>query len=308
MRRSLVLDFDGSVAGRADAVVVPLQARQDGVRFGCSLRELHALIDPLDAQLGPAPGVVFLGSGDFHHVSLPLIQRAARRAPLEVVVLDNHPDNMRWLGGIHCGSWVRHVARLATVTHVHVLGITSADISASRLWENYFSPLWRGRLTYWSVGRPPTWLHRLARLAAFRNFDSPAALCDAFARQQEGATTPVYLSIDKDVLSPQLVTCNWDQGCFEESHVLHVLSALQGRIAGCDITGEISAHEYSTWWKRWAASLDAQPVVDPQALERHQLEHDQLNARLQSRILAAMLPKAASDPACAPPSMRPVPV
>ncbi|MFO1504590.1 MAG: hypothetical protein U1F39_12360 [Steroidobacteraceae bacterium] len=309
MRRSLVLDFDGSVAGRVDAAVLSLQTLHDRIRFGCSLRELRALADPLDAALGTFPGVVFLGSGDFHHVSLPLIQRAARRGPLEVVVLDNHPDNMRWLGGIHCGSWVRHVARLAAVRHVHVLGITSADISRARLWENYLSPLWRGKLTYWSVGQPPSLLHRLANLAAFRNFDSPAELCEAFAAEQarNQAGVPVYLSIDKDVLSPSLVTCNWDQGCFDESHVHAVLSALQGRVIGCDITGEISTHEYRTRWKRWVASLDAQPDVDLPALEAHQREHDRLNARLQPRILAAMVPEAASDPACGLPSMRRVP-
>lgn len=309
MRRSRVLDLDGSVAGRVVADVVPLLALQDRFRFGCSLGDLRWLAGSLDAALGPSPGVVFLGSGDFHHLSLLLIERAARAGALEVVVLDNHPDNMRWPGGIHCGSWVRHVVSLAAVTHVHVLGITSPDISASRLWQNYLLPLLRGKLTYWSVGRPATWLHRFAGRTAFRNFDSPDELCDAFCaeQRQRGAGAPVYLSIDKDVLSPTQVTCNWDQGCFEEPHLLRALTALHGRIVGCDITGEISAHQYRSRWKRWASALDAQPAVDPLKLERQQLEHVRLNARLQSRIIDAMAPATAADPTGAAPGTRHVP-
>jgi hypothetical protein len=48
-------------------------------------------------------------------------------APFQVVVLDNHPDNMRFR--LACiAARGRRVAMLPTVAHVHVVGITSADI------------------------------------------------------------------------------------------------------------------------------------------------------------------------------------
>ncbi|MEO8316479.1 MAG: hypothetical protein ABI645_17000 [Pseudomonadota bacterium] len=288
MRSSLILDFDGSATGLAGARIIALRHREEAIRFACALQQLAALGTALERPLQDNHGVVLLGSGDFHHVTLPLIARASRDQPIEVVVLDNHPDNMRWIGGIHCGSWVRHVAALPNVTHVHVLGITSADISTRKLWENYLSPLWRGRLTYWSVGRPSHWLHRLARRSAFKDFASPDALCTAFARMQAGGPTPVYFSVDKDVLRPDVVVCNWDQGQFEERHVEQILEALKGRIVAADITGELSPYEYKVYWKRWLSARDAQPRVEAATLAHEQKRHLLVNTRLVAKIHRAM--------------------
>ncbi len=288
MRRALVLDLDGSVHGLPDATVVPLQSQQEGIRFACGLGQLRTLAESLESDLDTCDGVRLLGSGDFHHVSFALIERVARHHAVEIVVLDNHPDNMRWLGGIHCGSWVRHVARLTNVTHVHVLGITSTDISARQLWENYLSPLWRGRLTYWSVGVSHKWMHRLGFREAFRNFDTAEALCEAFAARQSQRRNPVYVSIDKDVLSPQVVTCNWDQGCFDELHLEAIIATLSGRIVAADITGDISAYDYKAAWKRWISARDDQPEVNSVTLQADQARHGAVNRRLVSRIHEAM--------------------
>lgn len=295
MHPPLVLDFDGSVTGLADARMVPLTHYQESIRFACSIRQLTALAQVLERPLHENRGTVFLGSGDFHHVSLPLIAMAARRRPIEVVVLDNHPDNMRWIGGIHCGSWVRHVARLLNVTHIHVLGITSADISSKQLWENYFSPLWRGRLSYWSIGQTFSWMHRLTWRAAFNNFTDANALCAAFALAQRNGRHPVYLSIDKDVLTPNLVTCNWDQGCFEETHLAQILTTLTGRIVASDVTGDISNYCYETTWKRWLSARDVQPAIDLSLLPLEQAKHQRLNAALVLQLDQAMRGTALDD-------------
>src|SRR6185436_2819734 len=129
-----VLDFDGSVRAPAGSITWHLEEGQEGIRFGCSRARLHGLDARLPRNLPIANQVTFLGSGDFHHVSALLVARALRLwKPLEVVVLDNHPDNMRYPFGIHCGSWVRHVAAMPGVEHVHVLGITSGDVALGRL-------------------------------------------------------------------------------------------------------------------------------------------------------------------------------
>ena len=295
MRRALVLDLDGSVCGLHDADICRLQEQQEAIRFSCSLRQLADLVRMAEQPLEANTGVVFVGSGDFHHVSFALIDRVARRQPIEVVVLDNHPDNMRWMGGIHCGSWVRHVTRLPNVSHVHVLGITSPDISARQLWANYLSPLLRGRLTYWSVGVTVSWMHRWGWRSAFNNFRTAAELCEAFAGMQAHSVQPVYLSIDKDVLAPDLVTCNWDQGCFEEQDVQRILTSVKGRIVASDITGELSAYDYKAGWKRWISSRDEQPVVDLDTLSAEQGRHGELNARLARRIHEAMAVRPASS-------------
>src|SRR5689334_2009317 len=182
----IILDFDGSVRPSAGSITLHLDRWQEAIRFGCSRAQLRALDARLPVNLPVADQVIFLGSGDFHHVSALLIARAARRwKPLEVVVLDNHPDNMRYPFGIHCGSWVRLVASMPEVAHVHVLGITSGDVGLGRLWENYLAPLWHGRLTYWCVGRNRRrWPALLPFASALTTFPDAAALIDAFREQQ----------------------------------------------------------------------------------------------------------------------------
>ena len=108
--RPVVLDLDGSVGSLPDEHRVALTDWQERLRFGCSMRVLEQFGSELEGRLPPASahGTVLFGSGDFHHLTPLLIARQlrVRTGPIEVIVLDNHPDNMRFPMGIHCGSWV----------------------------------------------------------------------------------------------------------------------------------------------------------------------------------------------------------
>lgn len=292
----LVLDLDGSVhgidgvAGMGQALRVPLAAWQEAIRFGCGWRRWAAFCAHagalLDALVPAAHGTVLLGSGDFHHLSHWLLQRLPGSAPFDVVVLDNHPDNMRFPCGIHCGSWVYHAARLPRVRRIDVVGITSGDVGWRHAWENHLLPLARGKVRYWSVGVDLRWTRVLG---GCRSFATPAQLLDALCRELRAGDVPVYLSIDKDVFSPAVAHTNWDQGCFDLPAALRVIAALRGRIVGSDITGEVSIHHYRTRWKRWLSALDAQPAISAAQLqawqeEQAQVNHSLLAALAQSRI------------------------
>ena len=281
-----ILDFDASAGALPGATVLALAHWHQRIRFGCSLRNLVALQDELVVRMPADPGPVFTGSGDFHHVSLLLLQRLAARGPLDVVVLDNHPDNMRYPWGIHCGSWVSHVARLPFVRHVLVMGISSPDVSLRHVLENRLLPLWRGRVSYWCLGLDVRWAPYAGLGQAIRGFDSTRAMLDAFAGQQKNARGPVYLSVDKDVLSPAVARTNWDQGRLTEADILEVASSVRARLAGCDITGDVSVAHYASRWKRWLSRLDAQPDVAGAALGQWQAAQHALNRR----ILLALVP------------------
>ena len=287
MRAPLVLDFDASVGALDGATRIDLAAWQERIRFGATQRTFARFVATLLPQLPPAHGTVLLGSGDYHHLSWPLIARRAAQGPFEVVVFDNHPDNMRFPWGIHCGSWVRRVAALPCVTRVHVVGISSGDVGLGHAWENHLAPLWRGRLEYWTVGSDASWLPRLGLHQAWHGFATPAELLDAFAQRQMGTTTPVYLSIDKDVLSPEVARTNWDQGRFSEADLMRGIDTLAGRLIGSDITGEVSQYRYATWWKRKLSALDEQPAIDVAELTRWQATQHALNLRLLERIAQA---------------------
>jgi hypothetical protein len=288
MNPPVVLDFDRSVRGIAGATPLDFTGLQQHIRFGCSMRLLRALGATLAERLPARHPVVFLGSGDFHHVSYLLIELACETQPLDVVVFDNHPDNMRFPFGIHCGSWVRRVTELANVGHVHVVGITSTDVAAARFWENYQMPLWLGRLTYWCVGADFAWTRRLPCRAAFRTFSDTQALLRAFADHQARAASPVYLSIDKDVLGPSVVRTNWDQGVMLERDLQAGIQILGKRIVACDITGEVSLCRYAQAWKRWLTARDAQPEFRPDEVLRLQGQHAELNQRLLGQLAASM--------------------
>jgi hypothetical protein len=280
----VILDFDASVLPLADATVVPLAHWHEAIRFGCSSRRMRELAAELAPHLPASGNIAFLGSGDFHHVSAVLIERLAGIRPLEIVVVDNHPDNMRYPFGIHCGSWVRTVARLPHVSHVHVLGITSSDVAAASLWENYWAPLWQGRLTYWCIGADFRWARRLKWRAAFKTFADAGGLLSAFRIFQQQSQTPVYLSIDKDALSAEVLHTNWDQGRLSEADLHAIVDIVRDRIVAGDVTGDVSVHRYRSIWKRWLSARDKQPSIPPDALAHWQREHHEVNERLLRKL------------------------
>jgi len=285
MSRPVVLDIDHSVGPLPQRLVIPLEHWQEALRFGCSLRTMERFRRVLDDTLPAAHGTVMLGSGDFHHLTWPLVERVQAPAPFQVVVLDNHPDNMRYPFGVHCGSWVRRVAMLPSVSHVHVVGIGSSDIGAGHAWENYREPLRQERLSYWSVGVDVRWATRAGLGYAFRAFDDVDALVRAFVEVQRRMPQPTYLSIDKDVFAADVARTNWDQGRFRLSHAEAVIDSLRGGgLVGSDITGEISAYRYRSWWKRRLAAIDDQPAVDEHELAGWQAQQHVLNGQLLQAI------------------------
>ncbi|WP_049623938.1 arginase family protein [Frateuria defendens] len=286
MKRPVLLDLDHSVGPLPGRLVIPLEHWQERVRFGCTLGTLRRFRRALDDTLPARHGTVMLGSGDFHHLSWPLIERMRMRtrSPFQVVVFDNHPDNMRYPFGVHCGSWVRRVAALPQVAHVHVVGIGSGDVGLAHAWENYLGPLRRGRLSYWSLGVDTRWAKRLGLGGAVRSFGEVEALVGEFGAQQRQRPMPVYLSIDKDVFAEDVARTNWDQGRLRLADALALIDALGGEVIGSDITGEVSYYRYRNPLKRWLSAIDDQPAVDEHELPQWQAQQHALNLALLGAI------------------------
>src|SRR5437899_2505377 len=131
-----VLDLDGSLplqqefVARCRPTVLAVREWGPSIRLACSFgrfrrfeRDLAGLLQRTnEAQ----PAVTFYGSGDFHHVSLALVRRLS--TPINLLVLDNHPDWMRGVPFLHCGTWLNHAARLPGVGRVfHVGGDVDFD-------------------------------------------------------------------------------------------------------------------------------------------------------------------------------------
>ena len=285
----VVLDLDRSVGPLPGEYRLPLHEWQEAIRFGCGLPRFRRFARLLDTRMPAfgAHGTVFMGSGDFHHLSGPLVARCiaaqgfTAQRPLRIVVLDNHPDNMRFPFGIHCGSWVRHAALLPQVSQVHVVGITSGDIGLAHAWENYLQPLRTGKLHYWSTGVDTAWARWTGLGPAFHSFPDGDALVQALCAALAADPQPTYLSIDKDAFAPDVVRTNWDQGVLCADHAEAVIGALRGRLAGSDVTGDVSSYRYATAWKRWLSAGDGQQTeIAPDTLQQWQAGQDAFNQRL----------------------------
>lgn len=281
MTKPVILDFDNSVQPLPGCRRIPLQDWQERIRYGCSLRDLAALEDTLNHHNLGFSDVAFLGSGDFHHVSFLLIRRMEAKGRIQIVIFDNHPDNMRYPWGIHCGSWVHHVCRLPFVSRVTVIGITSNDIRWSHLPENYLLPLYAGKLRYLCLS-PISRLGRLLGLSGIRDFrageESLPHKIVSYLRDAD--RDPIYLSIDKDVLSSRAVQTNWDQGILTEEELIRSVECLQPSVIAADITGEISFYSYRKRWKKLLSTLDGQSPAPPAHLDQLQEQHHQINEKI----------------------------
>ncbi len=285
----VILDFDQSTGDVPGATLIDLSAWQDDVRYGCSMKTFRRLDTFLERELPPDYGTVLMGSGDFHHISALLVERACKKlepsASLELVILDNHPDNMRFPFGIHCGSWVSHAARLDRVEHIHVLGITSGDVGLAHAWENRLWPLYKGKLTYWCMDVNIGWAKTIGIGNAARRFDSPDELVSAFVEIQCNRQSPVYLSIDKDAFSKETVCTNWDQGRMTESDLYRIIDSLKPRLVASDINGEVSNWTYRNRWKRCMSWLDGQEPVPEDRLQTWQKQQQAFNTRVLKALL-----------------------
>lgn len=253
--RILALD-DGLVRQKAllrrsRAGILPLGGWGPRVRLGCSWRAFRRLERDLTELAGPAdrgPSVSFCGSGDFHHISLALLRR--RRSPCNLLVLDNHPDWMRGVPFLHCGTWLYHAARLPHVGRIfHVGGEVDFD-------NGY----------HWMAPWPMLRAGKIVVLPAVRQFQgrgwdkvphdtlrpSPGSYLRRERIEQwlqryrkELASRPLYISLDKDVMAADEAVVNWDSGRLLFPEVRDVLEAFlaatRGDLAGMDVVGDWSA-------------------------------------------------------------------
>jgi hypothetical protein len=252
-----VLDLDGSVIGqerlqrRIGPTVLPLQGWGPCIRMACRWGEFRGFEKRLEELTGSGgdsrPYLTFFGSGDFHHVSLALLRRL--RQPCNLLVLDKHPDWMRGIPFLHCGTWLFHAARLPHVRHIfHVGG--ELDFDNGFRWLAPWNFLNGGKITVVPAVRNfrgRRW-SRIDHQPLRERQDEPAGrerieeLLDPF--RLELRTRPLYVTLDKDVMNSGAAAVNWDSGFLDKGEVLDVLGtfleAAGGELAGMDVLGDWS--------------------------------------------------------------------
>lgn len=224
--RVLNLDTDGSVRRqgldkRFKMDTVGLSDLSNNLRFYADRRG----IEGCSARLAPYSGggvFAFLGSGDFHHLTLLMVEMLGK--PFHLVVFDNHVDCSFMVPKYHCGNWMYHAARLPMCRRVTHIGSNDGNGFGSRIG---IRPLERqGRLAM----LPGAEASGKGALERFK-----ALVGDA------GAGVPVYVSIDKDVLDAKEAPGDWDNGAMSAKSLTAMLEwiRMNFHIIGCDVTGEM---------------------------------------------------------------------
>ena len=162
----------------------------------------------------------WIDSGDYHHVSALWLSRMS--VPFDLLLLDNHPDMQEpSFGGIlSCGGWVREsLIRYPLLRNVVIAG---TDPSLSEECDGFGE-----------------------RVKVFdRDFLSENGTASLLSTILKG-NLPLYISIDKDVLSEEFARTDWSQGDMTLETLLYILEkSIRGReIAGIDICGELPSHK-----------------------------------------------------------------
>jgi hypothetical protein len=252
-----VLDLDGSLQqqplllNRFQPSILDLRAWGPRLRLGCGFGAFRRWQAALAVASGSAddqaPMLTFVGSGDFHHVTLSLLRRIQQ--PINLLVLDNHPDWMRGIPFMHCGTWLYHAARLPQVQHIfHVGG--NVDFDNGFRWLAPWRLLRSGKVHVLPSVRAfegSGWAavpHAPLRPDALTPLDAQRLrqLLEPF--QGELGRWPLYVSLDKDVMTTREATVNWDSGQLNMAEVELLLTmfvqAANGRLAGMDVVGDWS--------------------------------------------------------------------
>ena len=240
----------------------------------------------------PESATSLLGSGDFHHLAVLLMEQA--REPITVVHIDNHPDWVRLAPRWHCGSWVNQALRLPHVDKVITLGPCSDDLVKPGVKGGNLPALAVGKIALFPWRHAPSRVYHPIQDGPGHRYESgflvwrnlaDSNLDESLARILSLIQTDaVWFSIDKDVLPESAALTNWDQGQMPLAAVTKTIETIGAhkRIAGADICGEFSPPRHANLLKRWESKMD-QPTQlhDAAMLARNEATNRELLAVIE---------------------------
>lgn len=176
----------------------------------------------------PMEGIHFLDSGNYHYLTRLFTKRISE--PYQLIFFDNHSDMQPAMISdlLSCGAWAKQALE-----------------EDSRLERMILIGPSRNAIAEIPPDIPSDKMKKLRCISQEELHGKNMQDLQARLRGADGVmpNLPVYLSIDKDVLSEEYARTNWDQGEMEFSVLMEVLQWIKGRnrIIGVDICGEFPA-------------------------------------------------------------------
>lgn len=151
-------------------------------------------------------GIHFLDSGNFHHISR-LYLEFIKETSFNLIVYDNHTDmQLSTFGNIlSCGSWIADAyLTLKNINEIYIIGANHSYIKDCDFKSD-------------------------------KNIHFLKSIKDA-----DLTALPVYISVDKDVLSTSEFNADWDQGSMSLKTLLNELEKIKMNhtVIGVDVCGE----------------------------------------------------------------------
>lgn len=170
-------------------------------------------------RLYPACGIHFLDSGNYHYLTKFWLEKISK--PFFLMVFDHHTDMQRSAFGdiLSCGSWIYDVmVNNQLLQKVILIGTDPSFLPA-------VDPACEGKY----IWIPDT------------GEDTVRKVSDILYQWD---AKNLYVSIDKDVLSPEELTTDWDQGTMRISTMVQILQKTgeMSQMIGADVCGEPDAY------------------------------------------------------------------
>ena len=177
----------------------------------------------------PAGGIHFIDSGNYHYMSLLWLEKIDR--PFRLLVFDNHTDMQppAFGGLLSCGGWI--ASALEELENLKEVILVGPDEEAYGQVEEEF----RKKVRFLSR----------ENLEDCRTQEGDIlSLVKNFFREMD-MELPLYLSVDKDVLSPMSAHTTWSQGDMSLEELKECLKMILsyykencGELIGMDVCGE----------------------------------------------------------------------
>ncbi len=158
-------------------------------------------------------GIHFLDSGDYHYITRLMTSFLAY--PYDLLLIDHHTDMQEAAFGelLSCGSWAADLLRHdAHLQHLFLVGPDDAALDEAEAASEKVIAI---RCSELLAGSVPAGMQMISH--------------------------PVYISIDKDVLSRRYAVTNWDQGDMSLAVMEQVLADVieAHEVIGVDICGDL---------------------------------------------------------------------
>ena len=200
-----------------------------------AIKEINELIDNAECDIENhgnstnVPTIHFFDNGNYHYMSKLWTDRV--QEPFTLIVFDHHPDMQppRFGGILSCGGWVKEVLdNNKFVQNVIIIGVKDELVETVR--EEL------------SQSGESSILDKVTFIRESELSILSSLICSDFVNV---LSPNLYISIDKDALSPTYAATNWDQGSLTLDALKDCITALTtGRkILGIDICGE-RAHDF----------------------------------------------------------------